>query len=216
VTKLRVVVFDFDGVIVQSNHLKRQAYFEVFSPEAGPLVESVLLRHREKTRHQIIERVLEGLPATGSLSAAELASEVERYAGLYNDIVETGATQCPEMPGASRALEELHKHLPLYINSATPQEPLRRIVAARGLAGFFRRVLGVPASKIDNLGKVLDMEGVSGRAALVVGDGRSDWEAARRFGCRFVGVQNEFNNLDNLAPLRADLAGLAPQVLDMI
>ena len=59
------------------------------------------------------------------------------------------------MPGATETLDELSdKGLLLFINSATPVEPLRRILQLRNWTHFFREVYGVEASKAENLEEI--------------------------------------------------------------
>lgn len=211
--RCQAVVFDFDGVIVQSNALKRRAFYDIFPVEAAGAVDAVLAAHREKSRFAIIALILAAWRPGEHAPEAVDAPAVAGLAADYNRIVEQGAVDCPLIPGAGETLASLAGRLPLYIASATPQEPLRRIVAARGLAGRFRRVLGAPASKQDNLAAVVAEVGPADSAAVVmVGDGRSDLRAAQALGCSFIGIDNEFGTLRGLAPLRPDLIGLAAEI----
>ena len=55
------VVFDFDGVLVDSNAVKRQAYFDIFSslgPRVVPAVTEVLDGDVDGDRFQQIRRIL--------------------------------------------------------------------------------------------------------------------------------------------------------------
>ncbi len=207
----RAVVFDFDGVIVQSNSLKKEAFFSIFPPEARRVVNLVLAEHREKSRYEIISLVLAALDSRPEGPAVDSA-EVRRYARAYNRLVEEGALKCPLVPGALEALQRLREMSPLFINSATPQEPLRRIVQGRGLSRFFQGVYGAPASKEDNLKAIVAGLGAAGQEVLVVGDGLSDLRSARSLGCDFIGVDNEFGTLRGRAELRPDLVGLAEEI----
>jgi phosphoglycolate phosphatase-like HAD superfamily hydrolase len=138
------VVFDFDGVLVDSNAMKRRAYFDIFAP-LGPtasIVQGVLASTRDGDRYQVIGRILRELTTTGLLpDVGEQERLLQDYAGRYNAICEDFAATCCEISGASTSLERLAGRYALYINSATPEEPLRRIVARRGWERWFRAVL---------------------------------------------------------------------------
>jgi phosphoglycolate phosphatase len=202
------VVFDFDGVLVDSNAVKRQAYFDIFSPlglRTVPTVEAVLDGDVDGDRFQLIRRILVRLREDDAHHlAGTLDSLVTQYAERYNDVCEEHAATCPEIPGASTALARLAVSHPLYVSSATPEDPLRRIVERRGWSRFFRDVLGRPRSKAENLRVIMKREGVDGGAVVVVGDGRRDLDAARMVGARFVGVRNTFNDFEPGALLLID------------
>lgn len=208
------VIFDFDGVLVDSNHVKRQAYFSIFADfdSDGTLVESTLALHGDGDRYQIIGAVLgrladAGLPRRGGPTLPSVAEA----ARAYNDICEEYAATCPEILGATEALSALAARCPLYINSATPQEPLRRIVERRGWSQYFREVLGRPQTKVENLRRALEQGDFASAQAIMVGDGRHDLEAARSLGCCFVGVRNAFNDFDSAGlTMLDDLRGLVP------
>jgi phosphoglycolate phosphatase len=208
------VVFDFDGVLVDSNAVKRQAYFDIFShlgSRTGPTVEAVLDGDVDGDRFQLIRQIVIRLREDSALlPAGTLDALVALYAERYNDICEEHAATCAEIRGASNTLARLAVSHPLYVSSATPENPLRRIVERRGWSGFFRDVLGRPRTKAENLRLIMEREEVDGGAMVVVGDGRRDLDAARLVGARFVGVRNTFNDFEPGALLLIDdLLGLS-------
>ena len=90
------------------------------------------------------------------------------------------------------------------------------VVRWRGWEPFFRGVYGSPATKADNLGRILAAEGVPPGQALFVGDGRRDLAAARQLGARFVGVRNAFNDFDPAGlTMIDDLCGLERAVAEL-
>ena len=212
---IRCVVFDFDGVLVDSNAVKRRAYTDIFSAwglVVGVVVGAVLRADTEDDRFGIIRailRLLPGAPATPE----ELEPLVAEYAARYNHICEEHAATCGEVAGAAETLDRLAGNLPLYIVSATPQASLQRIVARRGWGRHFRGVLGRPATKQENLAAVMGQEGIDGAQVVFVGDGRRDLEAALSMGCRFVGVRNQFNDFDSADVTMTDDLHNLPQLI---
>ncbi|MCG6878086.1 MAG: HAD hydrolase-like protein [Deltaproteobacteria bacterium] len=217
--KHRIIVFDFDGVIIDSNQLKFDAFFQIFPENRIPreIIQKVLERQRERTRFKIIEAILKRACGEHGFEPGELQRNIHRYAEAYNRIVEQGAIDCREIPGIRNTLEELSNFHPLYINSATPIEPLRRIVSARGLSPFFREIYGGPAPKSENLRLILQTESVTAEKMLFVGDAESDAEAAATTGCCFIGLRNAFNRfsdetfdvIDNIWDLPGTIHGVS-------
>lgn len=188
---VRCIVFDFDGVLVDSNTIKRNAYFHIFVPllTTRPVVEAILEANKNGDRYENIERILHGLVTSGSLNTDDVLGElIESYAEQYNRICEESVATCREIAGASACLTQLARRYALYVNSATPEGPLRRIVQRRGWQEHFRDVLGHPSTKANNLALILDREKVSGREVVFVGDSQQDLDAALHCGCRFVGL----------------------------
>jgi phosphoglycolate phosphatase-like HAD superfamily hydrolase len=209
------VVFDFDGVLVDSNAVKRQAYFDIFADlgaRVTAVVERVLREDVDGDRFDTIRRVLRHLDVTGPSGGGTATTPerlVQRYADCYNEICEDYAATCAEVPGASEALVELGSRYPLYVVSATPQSPLRRIVERRGWSSRFRDVLGRPGSKREHLESIAEREGIRGDGVVMIGDGLRDLLAARAVGCHFVGVRNPFNDFDDAGlTMIADLHAL--------
>lgn len=204
----RCVVFDFDGVLVDSNAVKRQAYSDIFAhlgPSASGTAHSVLHGDVDSDRLQLIRRILSTLRDEGArLPPGSLDDLVTQYAERYNDICEEHAATCAEVAGASEAIERLGSAHALYVVSATPEVPLRRIVERREWTRSFRDVLGRPRGKREHLRFVMEREGIQGTDVVVVGDGQRDLDAARGAGARFVGVRNAFNDFDSTSLLMID------------
>ncbi len=191
-SSVRCLVFDFDGVLVDSNAVKREAYFEALRPVGAPpsLVEKVVNDNRDGDRYVVIREVIRRLPGGGG--AGEVAERrVEECADRYNAICEEFTTTCREMEGASGMLARLSARYALYVNSATPEVPLRRVVERRGWRAYFRDVLGRPRTKAENLRDIIAREGLTPTEVVMIGDSAADLDAARACGCAFVGLRGD-------------------------
>ena len=193
------VGFDFDGVIVDSNQLKYDAFFQIFdtSEKIEKIIRDVLSKYRESSRYDIIRLILIKYQQKGYLDIEDIEKNISLYAEKYNSLVEEGIVKCKEIEGVKESIKELSKSYSLYINSTTPLEPLKRIIKYKGLLHYFKDIYGGPNTKIENLKEILSKERILGKEALVIGDGISDLESARRFNCLFIGVRNKFNTLNN-------------------
>ena len=183
---VRCVVFDFDGTLVESNAIKRGVYFEVLAatPGSGAVIEGTLAAHPRDDRSGVLSRVHDELRRRGVA-----VPPVDALVSAYSRICEERVVACPALPGAVEALEALRGTLPLYVASATPEDALVRVVAGRGWMGFFRGVLGGPRDKATNLARIARREELEAEGVVYVGDGAVDRDAARKFGCRFLGYR---------------------------
>jgi len=198
------LVFDFDGTLVDSNRVKRQAYFEIFqglNQDATDVVQMVLSRNPTGNRYDTISRVVEHLTKIGCLRRCTSVPEyVRQYAEDYNKICEEYASTCRTIGEADETLPQLAEHYPLHINSATPQAPLSRIVARRGWTHWFQAVYGGPATKADILRRIATEGGYSRNDVFMIGDDDQDAVGAGEFGCRFIGIAHETSRFNTSPP----------------
>src|SRR5262249_11263890 len=75
--------------------------------------------------------------------------------------------------------------------SGTPQDELRRIVEARGLAPFFKSVLGAPTTKPEAFAGILRGSGYAAQDVLAVGDSMTEFWAAEELGIPVLGIVAE-------------------------
>ena len=188
--RIRCVVFDFDGTLVESNAIKRDSFFEIFDgfERSEAVVERVLSENPDADRHAIVPAVRDALSVAGVGSLPEPTALV----AAYTELCEARVAECPAVPGAQEALECLRGRYPLYLDSSTPQDALARIVERRGWSRYFRAVLGRPTDKLANLRILADREKLAPREILLVGDGPSDRAAALEFRCAFLGFGRGF------------------------
>jgi phosphoglycolate phosphatase-like HAD superfamily hydrolase len=207
--RIRCVVFDFDGTLVESNAIKRDTFFEIFDAFAGSrrVVERILNASPGADRYAIVPAVRDALIDEEARSLPEPTSLV----AAYTERCEQRVVACPALPGAQEALDSLSGRYPLYLDSSSPQDTLIRIVERRGWSHYFRAVLGRPADKVANLRVLADRERLAAQQILLVGDGPPDLAAAQEFQCAFLGFRHDAETL--LA--HPDLAALAPLVSEL-
>lgn len=183
--RFAAVVFDFDGVLVESLDIKGQAFAELYQPYGEDVVRQVMAFHQahggvsryDKIRH--FEHVFLGL--------STIEDEIHEKAEVFARLVEDAVVACPEVNGATELLRLLSGQLPCFIASATPEAELRRIVDRRGWLDYFSGVFGTPDTKKEILRNILHSTRKTANECLMVGDAIADYEAASQSGLQFVG-----------------------------
>jgi HAD superfamily hydrolase (TIGR01549 family) len=183
VSELRAVVFDFDGVILESVDVKTRAFVALFSqwPEHEDAIVRLHLENSEVSRFEKfvwIYRDILGLPLTD----ADLA----RLGDDFAELIRAEMQSCSFVSGARELLDELAKRYSLFIASGTPEAEMRDIVEQRGLASLFAGVYGSPAKKGAILRQISDHHGFATDELLFIGDALGDYEGAREAGVAFV------------------------------
>ncbi len=197
---IKCVVFDFDGVLVDTNLIKRKAYFDIFLNfgDVEETIDSIISNDPYSNRYIIIGRIIKRLEEIGKIHVGDrFETLVNEFALKYNNICESFASTCFEIPGASLVLKELSEKYRIYVNSLTPEEPLERIIFRRGWKNYFNGIYGGSKTKKENLKKILEREKISATESVFVGDKENDLEAAMKVGCHFIGVKNKFNDFNS-------------------
>ncbi|MCW8914487.1 MAG: HAD hydrolase-like protein [Magnetovibrio sp.] len=204
---IKCVVFDFDGTLVDSNHIKRDGFYAVTQdiPGSHKVLDNIFNGPSPGDRHAIFKTFTEYL----GLAKEEGLTLTERYSQYcFEEIM-----NCNYMKGAKTALNTLFDlNINMFMNSATPQNALKTVVDAMELSPYFRGVYGGPIAKEKNLLSILNSEQVRPCNTVVVGDGQDDADSAIKTGCNFVpvfearSVKDGGDKLDDLAQLPALLS----------
>jgi phosphoglycolate phosphatase len=189
---IKCAVFDFDCTLVDSNDIKNDTFFKIAHPwdPSGEIVSEILKRWPSADRYEKTRKIAEGLISRSYLPTDSSLKEWSvRLAGEYTAQCEKAIASCQEMPGASQSLHELtEKGYLLFINSATPEEPLRQILKLRNWSFFFQNVYGAEAAKADNLRRISKETGAAKNEIVHIGDQRDDLQATEQFGCHFIAM----------------------------
>lgn len=186
---IRVIVFDFDGTLIQSNAPKREVFFDLFpgGRKQHLVVDGVLREFGEESRYVILKQILAKL---GEVRDSGMQVKVDQLADRYNELVFKAVSVCPEMPGASETLAHLGRRYTLYVSSGTPVESLKALIVKREWQEHFKDVFGYPNTKTESLKVIASQEACEPAAMLVVGDGSSDRNSANDLGCHFFPVED--------------------------
>jgi phosphoglycolate phosphatase-like HAD superfamily hydrolase len=180
---LRAVVFDFDGVILESGNIKTEAFLELFAdrPEHREAVLAFHLANLGVSRYVKFRYVVE------ELWQRPYTPQIEHDLGAaFEGLVLEKVLRCPFVHGAAETLAAMQGRLPAFVASGTPQAELDFIVNKRDLRGCFQEVWGTPRTKPDILRDILQRYGWQPKEVLMVGDGLSDYQAAQATGTHFL------------------------------
>jgi len=188
VIDIRAIILDFDGVLIESNEAKTQAFADLFAlyPGYSQAMMNYHLKNFSTARKKKFEYyVFKLMNRPGDVAM------VETMARQFSELVYSRVMACLEVPGAREFLEEFSRKVSLYIASVTPQDELRRIVRSRSLERYFIDIFGdPPVTKTEAIDSVLQREALTPQQVLFIGDSISDYEAAKTGGIHFIGRES--------------------------
>lgn len=191
----RSLIFDCDGVILDSNQVKTAAFYKAALPYGTEAADALVAYHVANggiSRYQKFEYFLREI--VGHEGLAPLEGLLARYATQVRE----GLLGCRIAEG----LDELRAALPRsnwLIVSGGDQNELREVFAARGLTRYFNGgIYGSPSDKREILAREIQNGHVE-LPALFIGDSRFDYVCATEAGLDFVFVSDwtEFNGWES-------------------
>jgi phosphoglycolate phosphatase-like HAD superfamily hydrolase len=176
------VLFDCDGVILNSNKLKAQAFYNAGLLCGECSAEKLSEYHKSNggiSRYEKFEWFLQNIVGEGTSVTKEQLLKV------YAKEVRDGLMSCGIAQGLQE-LRELTSGAKWLVVSGGDQSELRDIFAARGIANLFDGgIFGSP----DNKHEIIARETASGNIkakSLFIGDSENDYVAANKATMDFV------------------------------
>lgn len=208
-------VFDCDGVLLDSNRVKSEAFYTTALPYGEKAAQRLLDYHQAHggvSRFHKFEYLFRDILGR-KFFRTNLEEALENYARISRD----GVLKAAEAPGLRNLLGRLRDlGVRLFVVSGGLQSELREVFKERGLDAYFENIFGSPDTKDDILTREL-AKGAILLPALFLGDSRYDYEAAQRGGLDFTFVYTwtEFKDwekffIDKSVSTVRDLSELRP------
>ena len=178
------IIFDCDGVLLNSNSLKTNAFYETairFGPEAAEMLREYHLNNGGISRFHKFAWLLEKL----EYREKNIHCVLQELLVFYSKIVFDGLLNCEIVSGLHN-LRKLTPKSSWMVVSGSDQEELRGVLSHRGVLQLFDAgVFGSPANKNNIVFRERQLLNISPRA-IFFGDSRYDHEVACAFQIDFV------------------------------
>ena len=181
----KTLVFDCDGVVLNSNQLKIQAYYDVaIQFGANEQQAQALVAHHVKlggiSRYPKFQYFLR------EIMQQEVTEEsMHQLLSTFTNEVKRLLTNCEVAPNLAK-LRQAHPDAKWMIISGGDQNELREIFEFRNLSNLFNAgIFGSPDNKDQILARELANGNIS-TPALFIGDSRYDYQASTNAGLDFV------------------------------
>jgi len=174
-----LVIFDFDGVIVDSLAIHLAAYQRVFRLAGRSLPVETAAGWREW---------YDSAWEQNFLRAGFTEGELRANLSGYFELLEYGAA--PVYPGVPAQLAALSQHCRLIVLSSTPDAIVTAKLEAEGLLGFFEQVHATRhgSRKHEQVAELVQARVPGVGRAVMIGDTAADIRAGKAAGIHTVGV----------------------------
>lgn len=182
-----VLIFDFDGVVLDSNKVKEQAFKGLFSECSEEIQEQVVCYHQ---RNLGVPRAVKIRYYYESLLGESINEErVNALCKAFSEVTLAELSK-PEI-GITDTIEfirRMYQKKRLFIASAADQNDVVNLCETHGLTDYFVGVFGSPTSKPDIVASIKKI--YPGLHYALIGDSIHDYHAARVNAVDFWGYNN--------------------------
>jgi len=181
---IRVIIFDFDGVIAESNNVKTEAFVKLFADYPEEVRGAVKRFHLENGGMSRFEKFR--YIYANFLKEALSEKKFNELCIGFNRLVLDGVVNSPMADGVEEFLLRNRDKYDMYIVSGTPQDEIKTIVERRMLDKYFSGVYGSPETKKRLIQLILRENNYNPEEAVYLGDSINDYEGAEAAGVEFV------------------------------
>ncbi len=188
---IKAILFDFDGVILNSLNVKTQAFYDMYLPYGKEIAQKAANHH---LAHGGISRFEKFKHYHQEFLGIELTpAQIDELANEFSERVLQGVINSAEVSGIRKFLSKNHSQYKMWVITGTPTTEIKLIANKTNLAQYFVELYGSPEKKDYWTNKIIHENNFSPSEVLFVGDATTDYDAAVKTNVHFVLREHEDN-----------------------
>jgi len=177
-SNLKNIIFDFDGVILDSLDCKTEAFYQMYLPYGEDIAVKVKLYHLLNGGVSRFEKFKTWHNQYLKVTLSE--KEIQDLANQFSDLVMENVIKSNPIPGAIEFIKRYSRDFNFFIISGTPDDEIKKICDAIGIKDHFKEILGSPKNKKVWCNELKSKyEELRSDNTIFLGDAISDYEAAQ-------------------------------------
>ena len=186
---IKNILWDFDGVILDSMPIRDHGFREIFKPYPSHLVDELIVYHRNNgglSRFNKIHYFYENI-----LKIKISESKIQEYADKFSNIMKEQLTNPQYLIEESIKFIKLnYKYYNFHIVSGSEHSELNFLCHKLSIVNYFRSIDGSPTYKNILIKNLMKEEGYKNKETILIGDSANDYEAAKNNEIKFYGYNN--------------------------
>ncbi len=187
---IKNIIFDFDGVILDSIPVKTEAFRKLFNEFPKDKIDKLIKFHIHNggmSRYKKIEHFFSNI-----INQNISEHETSQYAKRYSEITKEELAQKKYFIEDTMEFIKLnYKKYNMHIASGADERDLKYICHKLDLTQYFLSIHGSPEVKKNIVKKIIDRESYIHSETVLIGDSINDYEAAYNNGIKFYGYNNK-------------------------
>ena len=199
---IKTIIFDFDGVILDSNHVKEEAFAKIYNEYGNAIRNKVVKYHRNNlgiSRYNKFKFIHENY-----LKKKINNKNLENLSFKFSEIVFNKIISVNFIPGSYKFISNNLHNYDLHISSATPLRELIKICKKKKISSYFKSINGYPQTKKEHIKFIIEKNNLGIKEIVYIGDSINDLDAAKCFNINFIllGKKNNINGYKKIYYLK--------------
>jgi len=181
---LKGIIFDFDGVIVESVGVKADGFKKIYEPYGKEIVLKVLQHHSENggisryEKFRYYHKKFLGIKLNDA--------EMNMLSIDFSNFVVKQIINAPYVKGALEFLKNNRKKYNFFISTGTPQNEIEKITKKRKIDHFFKLIFGSPTKKVIHIDSIIKNMNLKDDDLIFIGDSIQDKIASDQMNLSFI------------------------------
>lgn len=188
---IKTIIFDFDGVIVESLKVKADAFSTIYDPY-GKVIKNKVVKHHHANggmpRYEKFKFYHKEL-----LNITINDKEIDKLSKQFSNIVVSKVIESDFVPGVFEYINENYKKFKMFVSTATPINDIKKIIDGKKLSKYFIDIYGAPEKKPDHIKEILHKYNLKNEETLFIGDAITDMNAAKKYSMPFILRIHKYN-----------------------
>ncbi len=186
---IKNILFDFDGVILNSMKIKGDGFVELFKKYPQEKVKLLETYHYANGGVSRFEKIRYFFRDIGKTEISE--PEVESLATQFGEIIAEKLFDTANLIADTIAyIQQNCDKYNCHIVSGAEHHELNNLCTHFKIADYFKSIEGSPTIKSDLIRNLLQKNSYQPHETILIGDSINDYEAARANGIAFYGFNN--------------------------
>ena len=187
---IKNILFDFDGVILDSMPIRDYGFKKIFEDFDYDLVNKLLEYHNQNGG---LSRYVKIKYFYNKLLKQEVSEEkIINYADKFSKIMRIELVDKRYLiAGTLKFIKESYRKYNLHIVSGSDEKELKYLCRELGIDSFFQSINGSPTHKNKLVEDVLVINKYMESETILIGDSINDYEAAKTNNLNFYGFNND-------------------------
>ncbi len=184
IKEFELIFFDFDGVIKKSNEVKTEAFKKIFNKFGKDIVSKVVSHHLENLGVSRVKKI--SYYYSQFLKQPLNQNELNSLSNDFSKLVVDSVISSEYVQGSKEYLIENKYEQEFILITGTPHDEIQFILKKLKIYDVFSKIFGSPNEKKAVVKQMLNERGNIKRKTFLVGDSRTDCDAAKSNNIPFV------------------------------
>lgn len=207
---IEAIIFDFDGVILDTDNIKVEAFKKIYKPYGNKIAENVgnyHLKHGGVSRYEKFKYFHKKY-----LNKSISEKDIKKLDKIFSEYVLKHLPKAKFVKGVKNFIKKNYSTYKMFISSGTPLKELKKTVKMIKMDDYFEQIKGSPQSKPQHILKIIDKYNIFAQNIVFIGDAPKDKQAAEKTNINFIARITKNSQLTNQQYKIKDFTEIEPVI----